>query len=141
MLQSCSKSAPRSSVWFAAAVGSFLSAQSFFGLASRPVTTAQIYEVQPTQTDVPADNHSDAAFALTAIGVGIVGFSWARSRPNSKASSKPSTGRIDRHLLLLLHQDRAAAERLIAQMQRQHPEKSRDWCIDKVKYDLGRDRH
>ncbi len=135
MFQHSSNSAKRSSIWIAAAVGSLLTAQGFFGLASRPVTTAQLSEPQPTQIGT-TDDRSTAAIALTVVGVGIVGFSWARAQSPSSNSTK-----LDRHLLLLLHQDRAAAERLIAQAQRKHPEQSREWCIEKVKYDLARDRH
>lgn len=126
--------------WIATAVGSVLTAQGLLGVASRPLTTAQISEVRPTEIETTNSiDRSQAAFVLAALGLGIVGFSWARS--NQSAEPTPRTAKLDRHLLLLLHQDRAAAERLVDQMQRKHPEKSRSWCIEKVKYDLERDRH
>lgn len=137
MFQPSSNSVKRSSIWLAAAVGSLLTAQGFFGLAARPVTTAQLSDPQATQINT-ADDRSTAAIALAAVGIGIVGFSWMRAQSPSTQSNSP---KLDRHLLLLLHQDRAAAERLIAQTQRKHPERSREWCIEKVKYDLARDRH
>ncbi len=115
-----------------------MTTQGFFGHASRPLTLAQFPEPRSTQVET-TDDRSMAAFALTAIGVGIVGFSWARSTKPS--SSQPNSTKLDRHLLLLLHQDRAAAERLVTQVQRKHPERSREWCIEKVEYDLSRDRH
>lgn len=122
--------------WIATAVGGLLSAQGLLGVASRPLTTAQLSE-RPTPIEtIDSNDRSQAAFLLAAVGLGIVGLSWARSK-----SPESSTATLDRQLLLLLHQDRAAAERLVDQMQRKHPEKSRSWCIEKVKYDLARDRH
>ncbi|GAP97743.1 hypothetical protein NIES2104_42900 [Leptolyngbya sp. NIES-2104] len=124
----------------AALVGSVVTAQGFFGLASRPVTTAQFSEPRSIQVEAPdADTRSTAAFVLTALGLGAVGYGWVQSRKPS--GSRVHYGQIDRQLLLLMHQDRAAAERLVDQMQRKHPERSRQWCIEKVKYDLQRDRH
>lgn len=142
MFQHSSNSAKRSSIWLAAVVGSLVTAQGFFGLASRPLTSAQVSEprsIQVETTDELSTERSTAAFALSAIGLGIVGFSWARSTKSDNSQSNST--KLDRHLLLLLHQDRAAAERLIAQVQYKHPGRSREWCIEKVKYDLARDRH
>lgn len=132
-------STQRSLVWMAALVGSVVTAQGLFGLASRPLTTAQFSEPRSIQVESPeSENRSTVALAIAALGLGAVGFGWAQSR---KPAGAMSTGSLDRQLLLLMHQDRAATERLIAQMQRKHPEKSRQWCIEKVKYDLQRDRH
>jgi len=136
MLQPSSNLAKRSSFWVAAAVGSLLTAQGFLGL-SHPITTAQFSESRPPQIDA-TDDRSNAALAMTALGIGVIGFSWARAR---SSGTQTNATKLDRHLLLLLHQDRAAAERLVTQMQRKHPERSREWCIEKVKYDLERDRH
>lgn len=131
--------AQRSSAWMAALVGSVVTAQGFFGLASRPVTTAQFSEPRSIQVEAPdADTRSTAAFVLAALGLGAVGYGWSQSRKPS--DSRINYGQLDRQLLLLMHQDRAAAERLVDQVQRKHPERSRQWCIEKVKYDLQRDR-
>lgn len=132
--------AKRSSVWMAALVGSVVTAQGFFGLASRPLTTAQFSEPRSIQVESSEDdNRSFAALALAVLGVGAVGYGWSQSR--KPVGFQVSYGQLDRQLLLLMHQDRAAAERLVEQMQRKHPERSRQWCIEKVKYDLQRDRH
>lgn len=136
MFQHSSNPAKRSSFWIATAVGSLLTAQGFLEL-SQPITTAQFSGSRPTQIDAN-DDRSNAALALTALGVGVIGFSWARAR---SSGTQTNATKLDRHLLLLLHQDRAAADRLVTQMQRKHPERSRECCIEKVKYDLERDRH
>ncbi|BAU11856.1 hypothetical protein LEP3755_23590 [Leptolyngbya sp. NIES-3755] len=140
MFHSSSNSVKRSPVWMAALVGSIVTAQGFFGLASRPLNTAQFSEPRSIQVESPeSDNRSTAAIALAALGLGAIGYGWSQSRKPS--GTQVNRGQLDQQLLLLMHQDRAAAERLIAQMQRKHPEKSRQWCIEKVKYDLQRDRH
>ncbi|MBE9013240.1 hypothetical protein IQ250_23870 [Pseudanabaenaceae cyanobacterium LEGE 13415] len=139
MFQSSSNPIKRSSIWMAALVGSVVT-EGFFGLASRPIATAQFSEPRSIQVESPeSDNRSTAAVALAALGLGAIAYGWSQSRNSS--SSSISNSQLDRQLLLLMHQDRAAAERLVSQMQRKHPEKSRQWCIEKVKYDLARDRH
>lgn len=138
MFQPSSNSVRRSPVWLAALIGSVVTAQGLLGLAARPVTTAQLSDSRSIQVETPdQDTRFTAAVVLAALGIGIIGYSWTQSRK----SSGSHVSSVDRQLLLLMHQDRAAAERLVDQMQRKHPEKSRQWCVEKVKYDLARDRH
>ena len=47
---------------------------------------------------------------------------------------------LQRKLMLLLHEDHRAAERLIQQATLKYPGKSADWYLEKVIYDLQRDR-
>lgn len=116
-------------------------------------------QIDPVQTVEP-DYRSAVAWGIGAAGIGIVGLSYYASQ---QATSKPSSSRfnrssqsarfsnstsfdqanhkLQRELLRLLHDDRQAANRLVAQVKRTHPERSINWCVEKVIYDLGRDRH
>ena len=67
------------------------------------------------------------------------------SNPNlsSKESSlriEQASGKLQKKLLRLLHDDRDTANRLLAQVKGKNPYKSVDWCVEKVIYDLERDR-
>lgn len=44
-------------------------------------------------------------------------------------------------VLLLLHHDQPAADRLFAKVSTMNPGKDERWCWDKVQWDLERDRH
>lgn len=48
--------------------------------------------------------------------------------------------KLQKKLLLLLNGDRNTANRLIALAKTRNPDKSIDWCIEKVIFDLQRDR-
>lgn len=93
------------------------------------------------------DNNNDIGKLIT---VAVVGGTAAgvilNSRKANKNSSYPTT-QIDRaspklrkQLLTLLHNDRAAADRLVAQIKRNHPNQSTNWAAEKAIYDLERDR-
>lgn len=51
------------------------------------------------------------------------------------------SGETERKLLRLLNGDRRTANRLVANMQMKNPDKSAQWCWEKVIFDLQRDRH
>ncbi len=123
-------------------------------------------QVDPVQ-DVEPDFRNAVGWGIGAAGIGIVGLSgyasWRSSRSSSslnrsakadlamrsRSRFSESTSinfnqanrKLQRELLRLLHDDAQAANRLVAQVKRHHPERSIDWCIEKVIYDLGRDRH
>jgi hypothetical protein len=99
-------------------------------------------QLRPSLEDPTSNsNRTVAALALAALGVGVVAWSW-KAQPHASASKsvlmKPS---LQHKLLTLLHNDRQAANRLIQQTQVRHPDRSLDWCVEKVIYDLQRDRH
>ncbi len=48
--------------------------------------------------------------------------------------------KLQKKLLLLLNGDRNTANRLIALAKTRNPDKSIDWCVEKVIFDLQRDR-
>lgn len=99
---------------------------------------------------------------LAAVGGGAIGVALsARNAKNPfKSSSTPyhsssrlspkseeNTIRLDRasrklqkKLMRLLHDDRDTANRLVSQVKMKNPNRSIDWYVDKVIYDLERDR-
>ncbi|NJO42380.1 MAG: hypothetical protein HC769_29475 [Cyanobacteria bacterium CRU_2_1] len=71
--------------------------------------------------------------------------STARSNTASQHQShSPVSSQANRFLLRklmrLLHEDHQAAARLLAQAEIKHPGKSADWYVEKVIFDLQRDR-
>ncbi|MBD2019412.1 hypothetical protein H6F43_04335, partial [Leptolyngbya sp. FACHB-36] len=63
-----------------------------------------------------------------------------RSLPRNPTRLDQASRKLQRRLLTLLHDDRQAADRLLAQVKLRHPDRSTDWCVEKVIYDLERDR-
>ena len=92
-----------------------------------------------------------AAAGGAAVGVAL----WATKGKNpsftgrSKLQNQESTTlnvdqishKVRAKLLTLLHSDRKTANRLLTQAKLKYPNKTTDWCADKVIYDLVRDRH
>lgn len=113
-------------------------------LDSAPQTTQQL---RPSiEEPVSNTTRTVAAWTIAALGAGIVAFSWRSSQSSGVAatarSSRATLNRShQRKLLSLLHNDYRAADRLVQQTQAKHPDRSIDWCIEKVIYDLQRDRH
>jgi hypothetical protein len=48
--------------------------------------------------------------------------------------------RLESKLMRMLHNDRETAKRLIELVKIRYPDKDKIWCLDKVIYDLARDR-
>ncbi|MBD2519949.1 hypothetical protein H6G93_34410 [Nostoc sp. FACHB-973] len=65
--------------------------------------------------------------------------------PQSRAShsyrTDPTNRALQSDLLILLKGDVRTAKRLLLQQRRRHPGKSDNWYLEKVIYDLERDRH
>lgn len=86
---------------------------------------------------------------LAAVGGGIA---FAVSAKKAKQPFKLSptsvgtirieqaSGKLRKKLMRLLHDDRETANRLLSQAKLKHPNRSVDWYVDKVIYDLERDR-
>lgn len=87
-----------------------------------------------------------------AAGAGVAFYATRKSSRGSADSPSRSLAAEDsadlnqvrpklRHQLLrLLHDDRPVANRLLAQAKLKYPDRSTDWCAEKVLYDLKRDR-
>jgi hypothetical protein len=72
-----------------------------------------------------------------------------RQRPRPLQSFTPDKAfnpgkanpKLQRQLVRLLREDRQAADRLVKSAELKHPGHSADWYVEKVIYDLSRDRH
>jgi len=70
-------------------------------------------------------------------------YSDLRTSPNSKENIiriDQASRKLQKKLLTVLHGDREAANRLLSQAKMKNPNRSTDWCAEKVIYDLGRDQ-
>ena len=153
LLHHSSRPLPR---WIAPILGGVLGGVLLMPIAPKvldspnpPIQTAQL---RPARESLRDDSFSDtnrnvAAFAIVALGAGIIGWSWKSKQtapatsPNSSRWFGTGQSRSQRELVRLLHNDHQAAQRLVQQVQAKHPERSLDWCVEKVIYDLQRDRH
>jgi RNA 3'-terminal phosphate cyclase len=128
-------------------VGSLLVAEAM------PAPNAELMQIRPTTEEVREVN-GGAILAIAALGSAGIGIALTaahelnrpakqRSAPvrrNPTAAVKVNP-QLRRKLQRLLPEDRRIADRLIAQMALKHPGKSTDWYVEKVIYDLQRDRH
>ncbi len=67
----------------------------------------------------------------------------SKSSLNSKEdliSIDQASRKLQKQILRLLHGDRDTANRLLSQVKMKNLNKSIDWCVEKVIYDLDRDR-
>ena len=84
-------------------------------------------------------------FGIAAVGAGSAAIVWSAKRANNSLkldshSIEQASPQLRKKLLSLLHNDYNAANRLLAQVQMSYPDKSVNWSIEKVIYDLERDR-
>lgn len=114
-----------------------------------------------SQFNAPESNRTANAAAGLSAGITVVGIlslikaknSFKFSSPAPHSSSKPSsqskekTIRLDqarrelqKKLLSLLHNDLNTASRLLSHVEMKNPGRSINWYVEKVIYDLERDR-
>lgn len=85
------------------------------------------------------------AIAMTANAISNTHNSHKSNLPLSSPAStnvsfNQASHKLQKRLMTLLHNDRQAANRLLNQAQWRYPNRSTDWYVDKVIYDLERDR-
>lgn len=128
-------------------------------------TTATTQFVAASSTDTPEVtekvNPTGVILGLAVVG-GAIGIALStrntkepfkssstgsHSSLNFRFESEESTIRIEqanrklqKQLMRLLHDDRNTANRLLSQIKVKNPSRSIDWCVEKVIYDLERDR-
>ncbi|MEL6457784.1 MAG: hypothetical protein AAFY21_07540 [Cyanobacteria bacterium J06641_2] len=107
--------------------------------------------------DVSSDNignqvgDNTTILGLAAIGAGTAGLLWSLNRQNptlstqtanqqNQISIEQANPRLRKELLRLVGGDSRTANRLIAGIKQNHPGKSINWVVEKVIYDLERDR-
>ena len=95
---------------------------------------------------------SEVAIALAAVGGGAVGAMLIARKVKPLNQTVLSLGtedvisldkasrKLQQKLLRLLHDDRDTASRLLSQIKIKNPNKSINWYVEKVIYDLERDR-
>lgn len=122
---------------------------------SVPVNIASQITVASRATQRGYDSPQDSNQVGTLVVLGAIAATAAVAIASSVKANKPvivghttrDTNRFDKaspklqkRLMTLLHNDRAAANRLIANIQLNHPHQSINWAIEKAIYDLERDR-
>lgn len=91
-----------------------------------------------------------------AIGAGAVGVALSARKDRKPFNSgsissgltsyqssiriEQASRKLQKKLLRLLHDDRDTANRLLSQVKTKNPHRAVDWCVEKVIYDLERDR-
>lgn len=63
------------------------------------------------------------------------------NRSTNLQQTNQADPRLQKKLLQLLHNDRNTANRLLSHVKSTHPDQSQNWIIEKVIYDLERDRN
>ena len=153
------RTAIATSLTTAAAIGGLVAAP-VLSHAPKPVEHRQIYGTEANSTQLDSIQAIDqlginreavlgvAFLGSAAIGMGLTAIQ-ERNRPTrsnsisetkSAANLQSASPKLQQQLLRLLHEDRRAAARLTHQAQIKYPGHSANWYIEKVIYDLERDR-
>lgn len=134
-----------------------------FGAAFGILSTAMPRPAIASEPNAASDS-TDAAqmiagLAIVGAGAGVIAYSAKRgyspqsagqsagysANNSANRSTSPQSGqansRLQKKLLRLLHNDQNAANRLLTHVQQTHPARSPNWVIEKVIYDLERDRN
>ena len=109
-----------------------------------------------SDSEVPEVDSTGVMLGLAAVGGVAIGVALSRKNGNNTFWTSPTLSHsvsqedgihIDRasrnlqkKLMILLHDDKATANRLLSQVKRNNPNKSINWYVEKVIYDLERDR-
>lgn len=79
---------------------------------------------------------------IVSLSLALIKF-WSSQRQGKVSSpyfSDPKNRKLQKRLLVLLNGDVTTAERLLKQQQQRHKGQSEKWYLEKVIYDLERDR-
>ncbi|MUL38325.1 hypothetical protein [Gloeocapsopsis dulcis] len=111
-----------------------------------PYTIAQTRYRTPQQSD-------DSGQVGTLVVLGAIGAtaavavasstkkkSFSLGNTTKQGSFNQASPRLQKRLMILLHNDQAAANRLINNIKLNHPHQSTNWATEKAIYDLERDR-
>lgn len=133
-----------------------------FGLALGTAGILSTAMPRPVMAAEPnsASGSTDAAqiiagLAIVGAGAGVIAYSAKQgyspqsagylAHHSGRSTQLPASGqanpRLQKKLLRLLHNDRNAAHRLLSHVQQTHPDRSPNWVVEKVIYDLERDRN
>jgi hypothetical protein len=134
------------SLVLAGIVGSVLVAEAL----PAPQTEPQIMQLQARPIEKVEEVNGAAVLGIATLGSAGVGIALTalheRDRRNRSSFqpqkiSRKANPKLQRQLLRLLHEDHQAAERLVNYAALKNPGHNADWYVEKVIYDLRRDRH
>lgn len=102
---------------------------------------------EPYNSTSPENNDSSTKLITTALvagGIAAGGYLATKKANGAKFQTDTQVDRaspkLRKKLLILLHNDSETANRLLAYTQQTNPQKSVNWAMEKVIYDLERDR-
>jgi hypothetical protein len=109
---------------------------------------AQLPPFAEPDNSTSSENNDLSGKLLTTVlvvgGIATGGYLVTKKVSNAKANSNSqidqASSKLQKKLLILLHNDRTTANRLLAHTQQTNPQKSVNWAMEKVIYDLERDR-
>ncbi len=102
---------------------------------------------EPYRSASRENNNAGAKIITTALVVGAIttgGYLATKkaniAKSNTNSQIDQASPKLQKKLLLLLHNDSETANRLLAHIKRNNPQQSVNWAMEKVIYDLERDR-
>ena len=142
------------SLFHSLTIAASLAATAVFGSFATPVRSHEsvppvfLQQSRSAQATDDLDINREAVLGVAFLGSAAIGMGLTalqeRGRPAHPVSSNnnfsSANPRLQEQLLRLLHEDRGAAVRLMSQAQQKYPGRSSNWYIEKVIYDLERDR-
>ncbi|WP_009631528.1 hypothetical protein [Synechocystis sp. PCC 7509] len=100
---------------------------------------AEPYNSTSPENNDPSGKLITTALVVSAIATGgYLATKKSKSNPDSKIDQ--ASPKLRKKLLILLYNDSETANRLLAHTQQTNPQKSVNWAMEKVIYDLERDR-
>ncbi len=110
-------------------------------LAQSPLLTEPYNFTSPENND-PSGKIITAALIVSSIATGgYLATKKAKvAKPNPSSQLDQASPKLQKKLLILLHNDRTTANRLLAYTKQKNPHQSVNWAMEKVIYDLERDR-
>lgn len=110
-------------------------------LAQSPLLT------EPYNSTSPKKNDQSGKIVTTVLVVSSIATGGYLATKKAKTAKHNTNSQIDqaspklqKKLLILLHNDSETANRLLAYTKQKNPQQSVNWAIEKVIYDLERDR-
>ena len=106
--------------------------------------SASSVQIPPTpEANPPFPHAASPAVCLPLLILTLVVIGLCQSRPRGSVASykrRNSDAKLEAKLLNLLGGDHATASRLLDQAKDSHPNQTRSWYLEKVIWDLERDR-
>ncbi len=102
---------------------------------------------EPDNSISPENNPDGRRLLTTALvvsGIAAGGYLATKKATTAKSNTDSpidkASPKLQKKLLILLHNDRPTANRLLAYTKQKNPQQSVNWAMEKVIYDLERDR-